>query len=334
MAYKAAIRLVDSQQQMRLVELHDINIERAMRLKEDSSGLEVVFTVRLTSQSDDYIAANVACYSSPVNSVQPLDAPQAKLTTHSTGGVQGLPAGLSYPGDGRVGCIYLPTRVECVRISMMPSEPQDILVLNVDATVTSTGKTSLTGDLRKKILKQELMLMGKYRRHMMTWVLEHLLPWIDAGEHPEVRPEWKNDTLETVQQWRDSQPANNNDMNILHAMGKNIVSIVRGTTPPLKVLTQDGMFDRLYAKGLGAKDGNADLGIMVKQLAHQYPRINITEVGTGTGGTTRTVLDALGTQDLSKNRTTWWFCRTVYTRQEVSTKLYATADNFSVQEVD
>ncbi|KAI0097580.1 hypothetical protein GGR51DRAFT_540789 [Nemania sp. FL0031] len=453
MAYEAAIRLVDDQQPMRLVELHDINIERAMRLEEDSSGLEVVFTVRITSQSNDCITAEVACYSGPVDTAQPLDTPPAKLTSHFTGTVrvwlgepskdalprrtkpllpmdaldmeqlysnlaeegfnyaelfqaksmlrrlhrtvvavssppkgssirpcmhpapvdtafQGLLAGFSFPGDGRLGCIYLPTRVECVRISMMPSDPRESFDLKADATVTSTEKTTLIGDidlfsaadrqinvqvrgvhltavgqrrdpwlyasttwvrdadygiepgketklsdqeqvlyeqltrtahfylrqLRKKILKQELILMGKYRRHMMTWVLEHLLPQIDAGEHPEVRPEWKNDTLEMVQQWRNSQPADNNDMNILHAMGKNLVGIVRGTTPPLKILTQDGMLDRLYVEGLGAKDGNADLGAVVKQLAHRYPRMNVIEVGAGTGGTTRAVLDAVGTQ--------------------------------------
>lgn len=452
MTYEAAIRLVDDQQPLRLVELHDIDIVRAMRLEEDSSGLEVVFTIRVTSQSDECITAEVACYSGAVDSVQPLDAPPAALTSHFTGGVrlwlgqphkdalpprtkpllpmdtldmeqlysslskegfnyaelfqaksmlrrlnravvtvssppdaspirscmhpapvdtafQGLLAGFSFPGDGRVGSIYLPTRVESVRISMMPSE-SDASVLTADATVTATGKTTLTGDvdlfdaadsrtevqirgihltavgqrrdpwlyagttwardadygiepslgaklsadeqvlyeqlsrtayfylrqLRKKILPQELMLMGKHRKHLMTWVLEHLLPQIDAGENPEIRPEWKDDTLEMVQQWRASQPADNNDMNILHAMGKNLVSIVRGTTPPLRILTQDGMLDRLYVEGLGAKDGNVDLGVMVKQLAHQHPRMRIVEVGAGTGGTTRAVLDALGNQ--------------------------------------
>ena len=469
MTYEAATRLVDDQQPLRLVELHDIDIVRAMRLEEDSSGLEVVFTIRVTSQSDDCIAAEVACYSGAVDSAQPLDAPQAGLTANFTGGVrlwlgqphkdalpprtkpllpmdtldmeqlysslskegfnyaelfqaksmlrrlnravvtvssppepssiraclhpasvdtafQGLLAGFSFPGDGRVGSVYLPTRVECVRISMMPSESH-ASVLTADATVTSTGRTTLTGDvdlfdaadahtevqirgihltavgqrrdpwlyagttwardadygiepglganlseadrvlyeqlsrtayfylrqLRKKILLQELMLMGKYRKHMMTWVIEHLFPQIEAGEHPEIRPEWKNDTLEMVQQWRASQPSDNNDMNILHAMGKNLVGIVRGTTPPLRVLTQDGMLDRLYVEGLGAQDGNVDLGAMVKQLAHQHPRMRIVEVGAGTGGTTRAVLDAIGNQYAS------------YTYTDISTGFFENA---------
>ncbi|KAJ5919847.1 hybrid NRPS/PKS enzyme [Penicillium verhagenii] len=469
MAYEAAIRLVDDQQSLRLVELHDIDIVRAMRLEEDSSGVEVLFTIRVKSQSEDCISAEVACYSGAVDSVQPLDAPQAALTSHFTGGIrlwlgqphqetlprrtkpllpmdtldmeqlytslskegfnytehfqaksmlrrlnsavvmvssapersslracmhpasvdtafQGLLAAFSFPGDGRLGSIYLPTRVDCVRISMMPSE-SDASVLMADANVSSTDRTTMTGDvnlfyeadqrtqvqirgihlsavgqrhdpwlyagttwardsdygiepglgaklsdadwvlyeqlsrtayfylrqLRKKILRQELMLMGKYRRHMMTWVLEHLLPQIEAGEHPDIRPEWKDDTLEMVQQWRADQPADNNDMNILHAMGKNLVGIVRGTTPPLRVLTQDGMLDRLYVEGLGAQDGNVDIGAIVKQIAHQHPRMQIVEVGAGTGGTTRAVLEALGNQFAS------------YTYTDISTGFFENA---------
>jgi len=452
MTYEAAIHLVDNEQPLRLVELHDVDIFRAMRLEEDSSGLEVVFTIRVTGQSKDCITAEAACYSGPVDSIQPLDAPQLGLASHFTSGVRlwlgqpqknalppqtkyqlpmdtlsmeqlysslskegfhyanlfqakamlrrlnhavvtvsstpestsirlcihpapvdtalhGLFAGFSFPGDGRLGNAYLATRFDCVRISMMPSD-SSAPVLTADTTVTSTGRTTFTGDLDlfnagdsqtqvqirgirmtavgqrrdpwlyagttwvrdssygiepgheaglsqaewvlheqlsrtayfyvrqlcKKILPQELMLMGKYRKHMMTWILENLIPQIQAGEHPDIKPEWKDDTLEIVEQWRASQPSDNNDMNILHAMGKNLVSIVRGMTSPLKVLTQDGMLDRLYVEGLGAKDGNLDLGTLMKQLSHQHPRMKIVEVGAGTGGSTRAVLDAIGNQ--------------------------------------
>jgi SAM-dependent methyltransferase/NADP-dependent 3-hydroxy acid dehydrogenase YdfG len=455
MTYEAAIRLVDEKQPLSLVELHNINIFRAMRLEEDSSGLEVVFTIRVTSQTTDCITAEVGCYSGAVDAAQPLNAPAAGLASHFTGGVRlwlgdphkdtlpqhsksslplealdmellysslskegfnytehfkakamtrrlkravvtmssppeaislrscmhpasvdtalhGLFAGFSFPGDGRLGNAYLPTHYDCVRISMRPSKSQ-VPVLTADTSVISTGRGTFTGDLDlfdeadphtqvqirgirltavgqrrdpwlyagtiwardsryglepglganlseadrvlyeqlsrtayfyvrqlcKKILPQELKLMGKYRKYMMTWILEHLIPQIKAGEHPDIKPGWENDTLEMVEQWRASQPSDNNDMNILHSMGKNLVSIVRGMTPPLRVLTQDGMLDRLYVEGLGAKDGNVDLGAIVKQLAHQHPRMRILEVGAGTGGSTRAVLDAIGNQYVS-----------------------------------
>ncbi|KAI0202391.1 acyl transferase domain-containing protein [Astrocystis sublimbata] len=478
MTYEAAIRLVENQQSLQLVELHDIAIARAMRLEEDSSGLEVVFVVRVTSQTDECITAEVTCYSDPVDAVQPLDAPQARHTSHFTGSVrlwlgdsspdalprraepllpmdsldmkllysslakegfnytepfqatsmlrrlnravvtlpsapegssiracmhpasvdtafQGLLAGFSFPGDGRLGSIYLPTRIDCVRISMSTNGNSNP-IYTADANVTSVSKTSFTGNvdlfdaadgrtdvqirgiqltavgqrrdpwlyagttwvrdigygiepgkearlseqeqvlyeqltrtsyfylrqLRKKISKQEIVLMGKHEKHMMTWILEHLLPEIEAGEHPEVRPEWKDDTLEMVQHWRDSQSSDNNDMNILHAMGKNLVSIVRGITPPLKVLTQDGMLDRLYVEGLGSKDGNVDLDNMIRQLAHQHPRMNIIEIGAGTGGTTRAVVDALGNNYAS------------YTYTDISTGFFDNARAVLAQHID
>ncbi|KAL4923069.1 acyl transferase/acyl hydrolase/lysophospholipase [Aspergillus undulatus] len=88
MAYEAAPRLVDVQQPLRLVELHDIGIVREMRLEEDSSGLEVVFTIGVTSHADDCIAAEVSCYSGAVDSAQPLDAPQPGLAAHFTGKIR------------------------------------------------------------------------------------------------------------------------------------------------------------------------------------------------------------------------------------------------------
>ncbi|CAG8959745.1 hypothetical protein HYFRA_00001651 [Hymenoscyphus fraxineus] len=450
MTYEAAIRLVDDQQTLRLVELCNIDFMRAMRIEEDSPGLEVLFTVRVTSESNDSVTAEVACYSGAVDSVQPLDIPQAALTAHFTAGVHiwlgqphkdalprrsepvlpmdslgmddfystlskegvdytgffraqsivrrlnhavvtlssppepssiracmhpapvdtaihGLVAAFSFPGDGRGGTIHLPRRISSVRVSMFPSDPQTS-ALKSDATLSAVGKTSLTGDLdlfnaidgqtqvqirglhltavgqrrdpwlyagtkwlrdanygiepglgaclseaeqelyehlsrtayyylrqlKKKIHPVEMMLLSKDRKHLMTWLSEHLFPKIEAGKHPDIRPEWEDDTFEMVQQWRKNQSPDNNDMNILHAMGTNLVHVVRGTTLPLKVLTENGMLDRLYVEGLGAKDGNVDIAAIVKQLAHQYPRMRVVEVGAGTGGTTRAVLDGLG----------------------------------------
>ena len=85
-------------------------------------------------------------------------------------------------------------------------------------------------------------------------------------------------------------------MLILHAVGKNLAAIARGIMPALQVLLKDDMLNRLYVEGVGFADGNLDLGPLVKQLAHRYPRMKVLEVGAGTGGTTRAVLSAVGDQ--------------------------------------
>lgn len=91
--------------------------------------------------------------------------------------------------------------------------------------------------LRSQIKPFELVLMNKQRRHLMKWVRDHLFPQIEAGKIPDIEAEWANNTLEDIQQW--SAPyieAGNNDMLLLHAVGKNLVSIARGTMPALQVM--------------------------------------------------------------------------------------------------
>jgi nucleoside-diphosphate-sugar epimerase/malonyl CoA-acyl carrier protein transacylase/SAM-dependent methyltransferase/NAD(P)-dependent dehydrogenase (short-subunit alcohol dehydrogenase family) len=449
MAYEAAVRLVEDQQSLKSVEMNDIEIFRTMGMQEDSSGLEVVFTIRVTGVTDDYITAYMACYSGDVNLTK-LDGPVGALTAHFSGSVklifgssqdhdlrirtkpslpmntlnmehfysylnkvgynysdhfkaksvdrhlnhavvsvstppdstslrgsihpcvldtsiQGILAAFSYPEDGRLGTVYLPTGIDCVRINMAPNSPD---LLKSDSTLVSSDAKGLVGNcdlfnttdstiqvqmqgvrwtalnssrdrwlyasetwvrdvthgiepslktkfraedealrkllvrvayfylrqLRAQIRPAELFLMGKHRKHMMKWVRDHLFPAIEAGkEIPDYDPQWANDTREKIEEWcAPYLSAGNNDMLILHAVGKNLAPIARGIMPALQVMLKDDMLDRLYVEGVGFADGNQDLGVMISQLVHRYPRMKILEVGAGTGGTTRTVISAAG----------------------------------------
>ncbi|EAQ87449.1 hypothetical protein CHGG_04068 [Chaetomium globosum CBS 148.51] len=284
MAYEAALQLAldddeKKQRRVQLVELHDVDIVRAMRLEQDS-GLELVLTVRVTSQSDDCITAQVACYSGPVDAPQPLDAPQTSLSAHFTGGVrlwlggfesdkeeegnvlpqragesarplpmdaldmdklysslaevglqyaspfkakailrrlhrttvtlatppessalhtcmhpapidtaaQGLLAAFSFPGDDRLSTIYLPTRVDCVRIvppssrlsaahngNDDPSQQQ----LTADATVTSTAGSTIVGDIDVFNTADEVKV--QIRGICLTAVGQQRDAWLYAG---------------------------------------------------------------------------------------------------------------------------------------------------------
>lgn len=89
--------------------------------------------------------------------------------------------------------------------------------------------------LRAQIRPAELFLMGKHQKHMMKWVRDHLFPAIKAGkEFPDYEPEWANDTREKIKKWcAPYLSAGNNDMLILHAVGKNLAPIARGIMPAL-----------------------------------------------------------------------------------------------------
>jgi hypothetical protein len=207
----------------------------------------------------------------------------------------GVLAAFCYPEVGRLGTVYLPTRIDCVRMntastfegllkadSVLTSieakllkgdievfsesdatvqvqmrgvhwtalnqskdrwlyasenwirdafhviEPSQMTKLSPDAEVFEKLLTRIAyfylRKLRDQIKPAKLVLMSKHRRHMMKWIREHLFPQIEAGQRPDVEAEWVNDTLEDVERWSASYlAADNNDMQLLHAVGKNLL---------------------------------------------------------------------------------------------------------------
>ncbi|KAH7130903.1 hypothetical protein EDB81DRAFT_888200 [Dactylonectria macrodidyma] len=65
MAIEAGLRLTDRSVQM--VELKDLRINKAITLDEDSSGMEVVFIIRITERKANQISAEYSCYSGDVD---------------------------------------------------------------------------------------------------------------------------------------------------------------------------------------------------------------------------------------------------------------------------
>lgn len=260
MAYEAAIRLVDDQSTLQLVELNNIDIVRTMGMSEDSSGLEVLFTVRVTSQTDDSITADVACYSGEVNDTK-LDGPVSALINHFSGSVrlvlgpqtealstrkepllpmntleldqfysylskigynysepfmassvdrqlnhavvsapvlpesssmrasvhpavldtaiQGILAAFSYPEDGRLGTVYLPTGVDSVRINMAAASTDS---LKSDSTLATADDKGLVGhvDLFNAIDSTIQVQMRGVRWTALTQPRER---WLYASEN-------------------------------------------------------------------------------------------------------------------------------------------------------
>ena len=60
-------------------------------------------------------------------------------------------------------------------------------------------------------------------------------------------------------------------------------------------MIKDDVLNRFYKFGLGFHRANGFLGQISKQIAHRYPRMNILEIGAGTGGATKSILESLGT---------------------------------------
>ncbi|KAF7557832.1 hypothetical protein G7Z17_g375 [Cylindrodendrum hubeiense] len=75
MALEAGIRLTDRPVQM--VELKDMKINKAITLDEDSSGMEVIFVIRITERKANSISAEYSCYSGDVDASTGQDASES-----------------------------------------------------------------------------------------------------------------------------------------------------------------------------------------------------------------------------------------------------------------
>ncbi|PQE13487.1 hypothetical protein CJF32_00005378 [Rutstroemia sp. NJR-2017a WRK4] len=122
----------------------------------------------------------------------------------------------------------------------------------------------------------------------------HLLSVIATGKHPCVKKEWESDTEEQIKELISEWYPKSIDLRLISAVGENIPDVVRGKTTMLEHMLKDNMLDDLYKKGIGFAEYNSYLAKMVKQIVHRYPHMNILEIGAGTGGATKSVLQTLG----------------------------------------
>ncbi|GAP93361.2 putative lovastatin nonaketide synthase protein [Rosellinia necatrix] len=128
--------------------------------------------------------------------------------------------------------------------------------------------------------------------HLRNWV-NHMLSTASSGKHGTVRKEWAQDTRDDSDALIKAYP-DDTDIRMIAAVGENIPASVRGETTILEHMMRDNLLDNYYKYCLGAEVYNGFLADMVKQITHRYPHAKILEIGAGTGGATKSILEAIG----------------------------------------
>ena len=116
---------------------------------------------------------------------------------------------------------------------------------------------------------------------------------VEVGKHQYIEKEWSSDDhemiLDLVKKYPDSV-----DAKIMHAIGENIITVVRDRGTILEHMRQDGMLDIYYRDALGKTKCNRQFGRIIEQIVHRYPHLDIVEIGAGTGSASKAVFDAIG----------------------------------------
>ncbi|KAI1392616.1 hybrid PKS-NRPS PsoA [Hypoxylon trugodes] len=147
--------------------------------------------------------------------------------------------------------------------------------------------------LRQGILQEEVPSFQWHFQCLFEWTVNHLLSTAESGGHPRLASAWAEDTYETIMSWKDGYPGRV-DIQLIHALGSNISRIVRGELAPLQIMLENDMLNRFYKEGNGLPQANANLGTILGQLSHRYPRLRILEIGAGTGASTAVALKHAG----------------------------------------
>ncbi|KAK3332997.1 putative hybrid PKS/NRPS enzyme [Cercophora scortea] len=143
-----------------------------------------------------------------------------------------------------------------------------------------------------EIRSEEVSGMKPHHQQFLE-VIRSRISQIKDGLHPTAKASWLYDTKEDIQALIDKFPGQI-DLCLGRAIGENLIDVMRGETELLQHMIEDNMLDRLYMEGIGFPFINHFISQVISHISHKYPRMNILEIGAGTGGTTRKVLDVIG----------------------------------------
>ncbi|KAA8649476.1 putative Nonribosomal peptide synthetase [Aspergillus tanneri] len=145
--------------------------------------------------------------------------------------------------------------------------------------------------LNDTIDRDELSSFVWYHRRIFEFI-DYLFPLIERGQHPTICKKWIDDShewlLSQAQRYQDQV-----DLQLISAVGENLVKVVRGETTMLEHMIENDTLNRFYKYGLGFQRANGAISRLARQIAHRYPRMNILEIGAGTGGATQGLLEHL-----------------------------------------
>ncbi|KAK0383741.1 hypothetical protein NLU13_9652 [Sarocladium strictum] len=119
--------------------------------------------------------------------------------------------------------------------------------------------------------------------------IARLVSIVSEGAHPTVPSDAVNDSMAFIR----SLIARNHSsvfVKLLEIVGRHLEDEIRSGGSMLEHLSQNGLLDRFYEEltGQGTSQGR-----VLVQLAYRYPRMNILEIGAGSGAATAGVLSAL-----------------------------------------
>ena len=144
----------------------------------------------------------------------------------------------------------------------------------------------------KATITLEELNKAEWHFHRLWNFIGHVLPDLEAGRYCTVKPEWLHDSQDTITSILEAHP-DSADLQLIHAVGTKLSTALKERRSMLEFMMADQRLNTYYREGLGYERCYSILRTIVSRIAHRYPRMEVLEVGAGTGGASHHALSAL-----------------------------------------
>lgn len=145
--------------------------------------------------------------------------------------------------------------------------------------------------LMKGLTDEERDLALPHHKSFLKWC-DHVLDVVASGQHHWYEPQWEQDNDEAIDQIcrRYSHCA---DVLMIQRVGQSVLEVIQEDISLVDIMAEDGLLNRFHEEAIGLRPSYTHLGRLVGQIAHRYPNLEVLEIGAGSGGATKHVLDNL-----------------------------------------
>jgi acyl transferase domain-containing protein len=150
-------------------------------------------------------------------------------------------------------------------------------------------------DALHELTAVDLQKLEWYHKKFYMWMRLQ----VELARTNELSPtssEWATVTSKEKAEILDRVRTDSTNGEMVCKLGPHIPAILRGEVTALELMLEKSLLSRYYLDGLKWGRANEKLGEMVRHFAHKHPRAKMIEIGGGTGGATRHILNALGTE--------------------------------------
>ncbi|KAH6854209.1 reducing type I polyketide synthase [Chaetomium sp. MPI-CAGE-AT-0009] len=152
----------------------------------------------------------------------------------------------------------------------------------------------LIADATAQLTEDDIANLERHHQSMWAW-MQLQLERAAANELAPDSADWAGTPADEQSTFLDGVAEASTNGALAVRVGRNLLRILRREVAPLEVMLEGGLLYKFYQDMLRFKASTAQLAEVVGALARENPRLRILEIGGGTGGCTRPVLDHLRT---------------------------------------